>query len=209
MFFNFITYNKFKEKKWKKLSLEKRAEAFQALENIQAKKLDRPVYKVEFNEDLDESILGRCDNKKRIIQLNKIFIQDLAFRFLGMITLFHEGRHAFQYDCCFGDKEPWIFSNAYKWKKNFEGYVDGGEDKFSFYSMQPVERDACKYALKRLRSFRFRYGNELFYFKTYELKVKEFEDTKQLAKEELGIFYKQKVALRNRKERNERIEKKN
>lgn len=204
MFFNFITYNKFRRKKWEKLSLDKRAKAFQELENIQAKKLDRPVYNVEFSDCLNESFLGKCDSKNKIIQLNKNFILKPNLRFLGMETLFHEGRHAFQCNCCFGDKEPKKFTKAYKWKKNFEGYIDGNKDKYSFYSMQPVERDACKYALKRLKSFRFRYRNESLFFKTYERRAQDYEETKLLAKKELGIFYKYKIALRNKKERNKK-----
>lgn len=201
MFFRFLTYNKFKESKWNKLSPEKRLKAFQSLENIQAKKLGRPAYTVVPNNSWGDTMNGECISQRKVIELNSKFMLDPSLRFLGMATLFHEGRHAFQYNSCFGEEQPKRFSKAYRWKKNFEGYVNGENDKYSFYSMQPVERDANKYAIKRMKNFRFRYRNEPLFAEALNKKIADFEGVKDYAKKELGVFYKLKVALRNKKER--------
>lgn len=204
MLFRFITYNKFKEKKWRKLSNEKRLRAFQKLENIQAKKLDRPNCKVILNNTLDDTKNGEFSMSKMTIELNAKFVTDPNLRFFGMMTLFHEGRHAFQFNSCFGEKPPRKFSKAYKWKKNIERYAGDTSDKYYFYSMQPVERDANKYAIKRMKNFRFRFRKEPLFAQTLEKKINDFDAVKDYAKKELGTFYKLKVALHNRKERNKK-----
>ena len=202
MFFRFLTYNKFKENKWKRLNPKKRLRAFQKLENIQAKKLGRPACKViartwEENPNMN----GQFSSGNNTIELNTKFIMENNMRFFGMATLFHEGRHAYQNYLCYGGKKVRRFSKAYKWKKNFQGYVNGENDKYSFYSMQPIERDANKYAIIRLKNFRHRFRKDKIFKATLERKIEEFADVKDLAKKELGMFYKLRVALRNRKER--------
>ena len=204
MFFRFLTYNKFKKRKWERMSPQKRLQAYQKLEEIQAKKLGRPVYRVIPNSEWDENMNGECSSSQKTIQLNSKFMLNSNLRFLGMATLFHEGRHAFQYHCCYNVKKPRRFSKAYRWKKNFEGYVNGATDKYSFYSMQPVERDANKYAIKRLKAFRHRYRKEPLYIDALEKKLADFDNVKDYAKKELGAFYRLRVALRNRKERNKK-----
>lgn len=201
MFFRFLTYNKFKESKWKKLTPEKRLNVFQQLENIQAQKLGRPAYTVMPNSSWGDTTNGECSSTKKVIELNSRFMIDPSLRFFGMAALFHEGRHAFQYNCCFGEEQPKRFSKAYRWKRNFEGYVNAENDKYSFYSMQPVERDANKYAIKRMKNFRFRYRKEPLFAEALTKKIEEFEGVKDKAKKELGVFYRLKVALRNKKER--------
>ena len=202
--FNFITYNKFKERKWKRMDPRKRLMAFQKLENIQAKKMRRPALTVVTVNWEDENLNGQCVNEKGIIQLNSRFVIHSARRFLGMATLFHEGRHAYQYHLCFGGKKVRRFTKAYKWKKNFEGYVNGESDKYSFYSMQPIERDANKYAILRMKTLRRRYRRERLFNEALMEKLADFDHVKDFAKKELGMFYKLRVALRNSKERRKR-----
>ncbi len=202
--FNFITYNKFKERKWRRLEPRKRLQVFQKLENIQAKKMKRPAYTVVAANWEDENLNGQCTNDKQIIQLNSKFVFNSSLRFLGMATLFHEGRHAFQHHVCFGKKKVRRFTKAYKWRNNFLGYVNGENDKYSFYSMQPIERDANKYAIIRMKKFRHRFRREPLFNQALMEKVEDFANTKDLAKKELGMFYKLRVALRNNKERRKR-----
>ena len=200
MLFNFLTYNKFKFRKWDKYSLEERAYAFQKLEIIQAKKLHRPVANVVFRE-MDEKMKGQFVPGKNIILMNKMFITEDMLRFDGMFTLFHEGRHAFQHHVCFDGVEDGLFSRARKWRKNFGGYISGANgDEFSFYAMQPIERDANKYALSRLKDFRFRFGEDRYYNATVRFEERCFYDDKFRAKEELGFFYKHKIAKRQKEE---------
>ncbi len=200
--FRFFTYNKLKTRKWKWLSPQKRVKVFQKLENIQAKKQGRGPYTV-VPKDLGDTN-GVCHSKSRTIEIHTKFFQDPSLRFLGMATLFHEGRHAFQY-YAISKKHVSRFSKAYKWKKNFSGYVTYEEgDAYSFYSMQPVERDANKYAIRRLRNFKRRYKREPLYKEALARKEAEFDGVKDLAKKELGLFYGLRVAMRNRKESKKR-----
>lgn len=201
MCFRFRTYNKFKEEKWEELSPEERLETFQKLENIQAKKLGRPAYTISPNYSWSELVNGECSSRYKIIQINQRFLYEPELRFLGMMTIFHEGRHAFQYESCFGESEPSRFSRAYKWKRNFEGYINGMTDKYSFYSMQPVELDANKYAINRMLDFAHRYRYEPLYHRTLTFKENAMENAKDVARKELGIFYKWKVARRTKRER--------
>ena len=67
--------------------------------------------------------------------------------------------------------------------------------------MQPVERDANLYAIKRMRRFRFRYRNDVLFRDTLKDKEMQFDNVKSLAKKELGLFYGIRVALKNRKNR--------
>lgn len=206
MLFRFFTYNKFKERKWRRLNPQKRLNVFQKLENIQAKKLGRPACVVvarvwEENPNMN----GQFLSKSNTIELNSKFVYENNLRFFGMATLFHEGRHAFQHHLCYGGKKVRRFSRAYKWKKNFQGYVNGETDKYSFYSMQPIERDANKYAIMRMKNFRFRFRNEPLFKQTLERRIEDFDDVKDLAKKELGIFYKLRVSLRNSRERKKRF----
>ena len=199
--FKFLTYNKFKMRKWKKLSPKIRLKIFQDLENIEAK-----INRRQPNTIIVEKLNGANGifyNTNNIIKLDYKFIFEEEFRFLGMYTLFHEGRHAFQTNAVKKPKLS-IFSKANRWKKNMEGYIDSKEDGYSFYSMQPIERDANLYAIKRLKQFRFRYKKEFHFQKTLELMQDEFDNAKFNAKKELGIFYKIKVALKSNKKRNKK-----
>jgi len=199
MIFRCFTYNKFKERKWKRLTPEKRVKVFQKLENIQAKKQHRPACRV-FVSNMDENFNGVHHSGDNTIELNSKFVIYPEQRFYGMATLFHEGRHAFQHMAITKEKVC-IFSRAYRWKKNFQGYTSTEDDKYSFYSMQPVERDANRYAIRRMRRFRFRYRNEHLFKRTLQDKIAQFSGVKEYAKKELGAFYNLRVAYKNFKNR--------
>ncbi len=199
MFFRFLTYNKFKEKHWSKLSYDERLTVFQKLENIQAKKLHRLPCEI-VPKDLGKDIAGYFESKNKRIYINQDYLLEDNLRFFGMVTLFHEGRHAFQYKCCFEkDYNDSIFSPARKWRKNFLGYVNGDEDITSFYTMQPVERDATKYALYRLKQFRNRFKESFVFQKTLEFMERDFMEAKLNAKKELGFFYNLKIAQKTKR----------
>lgn len=200
MFFRFLTYNKFKKHKWKRLTPEKRAQVYQKLENIQAKKQKRKPCDVYFK-NMEPTQHGVHIGGENRIELNTKFVYQPEYRYYGMATLFHEGRHAFQYHAINTKEKLGIFSKARKWRKNFQGYTSTEEGKYSFYSMQPVERDANHYAIKRMRRFKFRYRNDKLFADTLKDKEMQFEEVKHLAKKELGLFYGIRVALKNRKNR--------
>lgn len=199
--FNFLVYNKFKERKWKRLSPKKRWKVFQKMEKITAKKVGRPVYEV-IPKEWNDGTRGLCVYKEKAIYLNSDFFIQENMQFFGLATLFHEERHAQQHFIVKSKKKLWRFSKAYKWKQNMQAYIQyEGDEKYSYYSMQEVERDANRYALHRLKKFKFRFRKERLYHYTLEEKEKEFDFVKEHAKEELGMFYKFKLFLRNRKER--------
>jgi len=199
MLFNFLTYNKFKFRNWDRLSLEDRAQVFQKLENIQAKKLHRPPAEIIFKE-MDERQKGAFNPTKNCIFLNMRFIQEDYLRFDGMFTLFHEGRHAFQHYAISENNNFGFFSKAKKWKENFKGYLSGSVDEYAFYAMQPVERDANKYALSRLKSFLDRFSEDRYFIATLSFEEKCFYDDKFRAKNELGLFYNKKITKRFQEE---------
>lgn len=199
--FRFLTYNKFKLKKWKKLSFAKRLEVYQKLENIEAKINNRNPNTI-IVENLDNAN-GIYYENKNIIKIDIKFILKDEFRFLGMYVIFHEGRHSFQAKAVSKPRLS-VFSQAYRWKKNMEGYLDTTEDKYSFYTMQPIERDANAYALKRLKKFSSRFASQTEYERTVKIMEDNFIENKLNAKKELGIFYKFKISLKSNKKRNKK-----
>ena len=199
--FDFLTYNKFKQKKWKRLSPKKRLNAFQKMENIVARKKNRPVMAV-IPQDWNDGTNGLCDYSKKTIFLNSKFCLDEEKQFLGLATLFHEQRHSEQYFIISTKKKLFKLSKAYRWKKNMEGYINyDGKEKYSYYSMQEVERDANKHAINYLKKFKYRYRKEQLYFYTLDYKIKQYDNVKDLAKKELGFFYRLKLLFRERRER--------
>ncbi len=202
IFFRFLTYNKFRARNWPYLSPNERLEAYQKLENIQAKKLHRPVCEI-VAKPMEENLRGKYSQTNQTIYINEDYITDPNLSYDGMATIFHEGRHANQFFICYEKEKLHKWSRAYRWKKNMLGYEKGNDDKFSFYSMQPVERDANKYALNRLKQFKHRYRYDPLYAATLEYRELEFAEDKIRAKKDLGLFYRWKVA-KNTKENSER-----
>ena len=199
--FNFLVYNKFKARNWKRLTPKKRWKAYQQMEKITARKVGRPVYEV-IPKEWNDGTRGLCVYKEKAIYLNTDFFVQENMQFFGLATLFHEERHAQQHFVVKSKKKLWRFSKAYKWKQNMQAYIQyEGDEKYSYYSMQEIERDANRYALQRLKKFKFRFRKEKLYHYTVQKKEEEFDYVKEHAKEELGMFYKFKLFLRNRKER--------
>lgn len=198
--FNFLTYIKFKSEKWESYSPDKRLKIFQKMENIMAKKMNRPVYEV-LPKSFKDNTNGLCDYDNKIIYLNKIFFVENYLHFYGLATLFHEERHAQQNYIVKSKRNHFKLSKAYKWQKNMQGYINyNGEDKYSYYSMQEVERDANKYAINRLKKLKFWFRYDNLYYKTLELKKQQYDEVKNIAKKELGLFYKFKLKKRQKKE---------
>jgi len=199
--FNFLIYKKFRTKKWNKFSPKKRLKLLQKMENITARKIGRVVYRVEAHNFLD-STRGLCLFKDKMIFIDANFLRQDSLSFFALSTLFHEQRHAEQFETIASGKKIWKFSKKYKWKKNIESYISyDGKEKFSYYSMQSVERDANFSAIKRLRKLKFWFLNDKLYFHCLESKIKEYDLTKEYAKKELGPFYKLKLFLRSKRKK--------
>ena len=203
--FNFLIYNKLKLRKWRKLSPEQRLNVYQQIERIEAKKAKRRSYTL-YAQDFDFN--GLCRSRERAIDLHVRFLQYPEKRFLGMATLMHECRHAFQDHVVESTKKFRMFSRASRWKKNMQGYLDTynsqKQSEFSFYEMQPIERDANRYAIKRLKRMWFRYRKEPDFHKTLKYREDSYEEAEDKAIKRLGIFYKFRVAFRSWKKRSKR-----
>ncbi len=203
--FNFLTYWKLKNRRWQKLGKKKRIKVFQKMENIEAKRQGRRPL-VILSSRLEENMQGLCDMHSGEMLLSEEFFLQKHNQFLGLTILFHEGRHAFQHNEAEKTQEKnAFFSKRNKWKKGLECYVNYDKnDKFSYYAMQDVERDANVYALKRLKSLEFWFKNEEGFLLALQQKQRELNEQVTRAKKELGIFYKLKVKWRNRRERGKR-----
>jgi hypothetical protein len=145
---------------------------------------------------------GLCDYDTKNIYISDQLFSQKFLQFYALAVIYHEGRHAYQQEIASSTKKPSIFSHAYWWKKNLQGYVNFDEkEKFSYYAMQDVERDANKYALKRLKSLHFWLKDEKGYAETIKSKQDELDTQVTNAKKELGPFYKFRVKWRNKMER--------
>ncbi len=209
MIFRFLVYNKFKSRKWSRLSYAQRLKACQSLERIEAKKQRRFEYQIIIKDMDEQGYAGLCRSQQQQMLLDDNYIKEEDRRFYLMYTIFHEGRHAYQHRKIDGKEKHSIFSKAYRWKKNSEGYINYTKDmdSQSYYDMQPMELDANEYALKRLKSFRFRFTNDPDYIQTVQYYEDRAVKREERAKKELGFFYKIKVALRSRKKRKEKHKK--
>ncbi|MBR4270188.1 MAG: hypothetical protein IKQ31_00720 [Clostridia bacterium] len=192
IFFRFLTYNKFRARNWPHLAQNDRLEAYQKLENIQAEKQHRPPCEIVAI-PMEDGTHGKFSQLENIIYLNENCIMDPHLVYHGMFTIFHEGRHAYQHYICFRKEKLHKWSTAYRWRKNILGYEKGTEDTFSFYSMQPIERDANRYALNRLKQFHRRYQYDPLYEATVKLCERIFVEEKLKAKKDLGLFHRWKV----------------
>lgn len=200
--FAFLTYNKLKEAKWKKLSPIKRLKVFQKIEKIVSRKVGRKCYDV-IPREMEDTTYGVCSHRDNAIYLNSKFFTKDNLQFFTLATLYHEQRHAEQFYVISTKKKFFKLSKAYRWKKNMEGYIDAKNmNDYSYYSMQEVERDANKYAINALKKHRFRFRNERLFAITLNEKIKDYSNVKDLAKKDLGFFYRIKLLLRERKERN-------
>lgn len=199
--FSFLTYNKLKEKRWKRYSPVKRLKIFQKIEKIVSKKIGRECYTI-VPKNMEETTYGLCNHRERAIYLNSNFFTQNDKQFFALATLFHEQRHAEQFYIIRTKKRFFKLSKAYRWKKNMEGYIScEDDDDYSYYSMQEVERDANKNAIVQLKKHRHRYRKERLFAITLNQKIENYANTKDLAKKDLGFFYRIKLLMRERKER--------
>lgn len=199
--FSFLTYNKLKYKRWKKYSPIKRLKIFQKIEKIVSKKVGRECYSV-LPREMEDTSYGLCSHREKTIYLNSKFFTKDNLQFYALATLYHEQRHAQQFYIVNTKKKFFKLSKAYRWKKNMEGYIaPEHRDDYSYYSMQEVERDANKNAINRLKKHRFRFRKERLFEITLNDKIKDYSNTKDLARKDLGFFYRIKLLIREKKER--------
>ena len=77
MFFKFLTYNKFKLKKWSRLSYSQRLKYCQKLERIEAKTLKRTEYQIVIKDMDDINLAGRCVSSQNQLLIDDDYIKVL------------------------------------------------------------------------------------------------------------------------------------
>ncbi len=191
----FSIYNKFKFKHWVKYSPGKRQKILELIEEKQSKKLKREKLPVVINANPNWGSYGMFEvdaSGKKTLYLSINLINDVSLRYHALETIFHEGRHAYQYEQITKKKIGFFNFKAKRWRDNYSGYVTSKEDR-TIYSLQPVERDAQKYAIDRMEDFSFKFRNEADYQETMNQMIYRYEQTLENAKKEYGLFYKSKM----------------
>ena len=188
-----FVYSRFKLRKWRKYSSQKRLRVLQALENKMAKKNHREPVLVVVHERSDWNCFGMftATSGQQKIYVHENLIINPGYRFHALETIIHEGRHATQYKIINNKLKWWQFT-AKHWKKNFQGYISSSEDKI-LYNNQEVERDAQKYTIKWLRKLSGKYINEKDFQITLDRNEYRYEKAETDAKNKYGTFYKIKM----------------
>lgn len=191
----FSVYNKFKFRKWVKYSPGTRQKILEKIEEKQAKKLKREKLPVVINSNPNWNCYGMFEvdsSGKKTLYLSINLINDASLRYHALETIFHEGRHAYQYEQITKKKIGFFNFKAKRWRDNYSGYITSSEDR-TIYSLQPVERDAQKYAIDRMEDFSFKFRNEADYQETMNQMIYRYEQTIANAKKKYGLFYKSKM----------------
>lgn len=191
----FSIYNRFKYKNWIKYSPGTRQKFLEKIEEKQSKKLNREKLPVVIVSDKNWKSYGMFEvnsSGKKTLYLSINLIDDPNLRFHALETIFHEGRHAYQYEQITKKHISWFNFKARRWKDNYAGYITSKEDR-TIYSLQPVERDAQKYAIDHMEEFSFKFRNEADYQETMNQMLYRYNTTIQNAKKQYGLFYKSKM----------------
>ena len=191
----FSIYNKFKLKKWSTLTPGKRQRILEKVEKKQARRQHREPLAVIMKTDPNWKSLGMFESgpQGKRLYLNVKLITDVYLRFHALETIFHEGRHAYQNHVITNRKI--LGPRARKWRRNYRGYITSGED-MTIYSFQPIERDAQRYAIKKLARLGWRYKNEPDYDATMDQMIYRYENTLVEARRQHGVFYRYKINKR-------------
>lgn len=146
----------FEFNQWEKLSLEQRVAALQQLENKVAEIEMRTPMEVQIK-DLGDGYLGYQDYSNGNIVINSEMMASSNYNdfYEVMNTLFHEGRHAYQFYNLYDHVIEQNSELVESWRINLEdlGYENGDSGLIDFrhlgfkrYKAQPVEVDARVFA---------------------------------------------------------------
>lgn len=148
----FLDMPELKYDEWKELSCEERLASLNQLEQKVADIAMRMPLEVK-SESLESNVMGLCDGKSLTIS-DQLLMSDSEESYVEVFnTLFHEGRHAYQYYNLDVERVEQNKELVDSWRVNFEilGYDNG--DRMIFkdlgfyeYYSQPVEVDARVFA---------------------------------------------------------------
>lgn len=189
-----FVFSKFKLKKWKKLTPDKRYNVCVALEKKIARWLEIDPLKLEIYEEGDSwNCFGafKTAGKTKKIVINSNLLTEQRFRFHAIETIAHETRHAYQYTLISRDLK-WYEFRAKRWKRNWSGYFSSSTDNI-MYNNQSVERDAQRYSLKILKKVRGKFRDEVDFKNTFDAVEYRYNQADLDARKEYGVFYKHRI----------------
>jgi hypothetical protein len=133
---------------WRNMSIDERKQALQEVENAEAVSQGRQPLSISFP-DMDFNLCGQYYKGTNIEEINSVLVaSDSPDEALA--TVYHEGRHAYQYE---QSRNPETADNpelAKAWGENFDDYHDIYD---KWYREQPVENDAYKYEEARMQEY--------------------------------------------------------
>lgn len=146
------------QKNWEKLNPEQRVKVLQELENGVAKIEMRNPMRVMMKK-MPEQNLGYMSYQEKVIVLNQALVESTTYKgYCNMLnTIFHEGRHAYQYSNLFEHivekntemVEAWRLNiNELGYEQGLSNPLDPAKVGFKRYLTQPVEVDARVFAEK-------------------------------------------------------------
>lgn len=144
---------------WENLNVDQRVEALQQLENRVADIACRPIIEVTAGE-LDYGVLGQYRYETGQMIISGELLADNSQYKEVLNTLFHEGRHAYQYENLYSGKvteQNQELVDAWRVNLDVLGYENGNssifrEIGFYRYYTQPIEVDARAFAAEVMRT---------------------------------------------------------
>lgn len=150
MLLNMDTMRLFQNEIWNNLSEQERIDALQVVADIETNHLGiAPV--VVANKALEAHATGTYQHPQRVVYID-MFRHGDDEPIEAIITILHECRHAFQYDCV--DSLDWedqgtqngiYYAQARQWRYEQDHYIFSTESEEGYYD-QAIERDARQYA---------------------------------------------------------------
>lgn len=145
--------NKLRTENWSRMTYDQRWDTLQKIENSTAEREGRTARTV-WPERMEENVYGYFSEKNPYeIHVNNQLLANSSNGYEMADTVWHEGRHAYQYDACNGElrldsKKP-DAQTTELWKANF--YPGIYREEGGGYYYQPVEMDAKRFAADRMQ----------------------------------------------------------
>ena len=146
------------------LDFDKKCEVLKACIYCEARYLGLCEINIEFNDDMEERVLGSYNHATKTISINAGFIKDGGTAYELLHICLHECRHCYQHLLVdlYREIEPsqrnllaFTGDGVGEWVKNMANYRqgDGTIEGAIAYQIQALELDAENYALENVQSF--------------------------------------------------------
>ena len=134
---------------WRELPFDKRVDLLQNIENEVSRIAHRPACPIQ-TESLGKGYFGYYSLESQMITINSDYIKsnDLSDYKEVLDTIYHEGRHAYQYYNLMEREVHPRQGDLSNWKANLfdYGYQEAKTQGFAAYYLQPQEADARAFA---------------------------------------------------------------